>query len=67
MPRIVAKGDNLNELNANFAQQRLLEPVFLNSVPKCGTHLVRNIMRMHRGSIQVTSDPGTQTTFSMIF
>ncbi len=46
MPRIVVKGDNLNELNANFVQQRLLEPVFLNSVPKCGTHLVRNIMRM---------------------
>jgi len=46
MPRIVAKMDSLNELNANFAQQRLLEPVFLNSVPKCGTHLVRNIMRM---------------------
>ena len=46
MPKIVVKGDNLNELNANFAQQRLLEPVFLNSVPKCGTHLVRNIMRM---------------------
>jgi len=60
MPRILAKGDNLNELNANFAQQRLLEPVFLNSVPKCGTHLVRNIMRMfvpvnqqyHRAFIQ---------------
>jgi len=46
MPRILAKGDNLNELNANFTQQRLLEPVFLNSVPKCGTHLVRNVMRM---------------------
>ena len=46
MPRIVAKGDSLNELNAGFAQQRLSEPVFLNSVPKCGTHLVRNIMRM---------------------
>ncbi len=46
MPRIVAKADSLNELNANFDQQRLLEPVFLNSVPKCGTHLVRNIMRM---------------------
>lgn len=46
MPRIVAKGDNLNELNANFTQRRLHEPVFLNSVPKCGTHLVRNIMRM---------------------
>jgi len=46
MPRIVAKGDNLSELNANFAQQPLLEPVFLNSVPKCGTHLIRNILRM---------------------
>lgn len=46
MPRIVARGDNLNELNANFSQRRLEQPVFLNSVPKCGTHLVRNIMRM---------------------
>jgi len=46
MPRIVAKADKLNELNANFAQQRLQEPVFLNSVPKCGTHLLRNIVRM---------------------
>lgn len=46
MPRIVAKGDNLNALNANFSQQRLQAPLFLNSVPKCGTHLVRNIMRM---------------------
>lgn len=46
MPRIVAKADNLNELNANFAQQPLLAPIFLNSVPKCGTHLVRNVMRM---------------------
>ncbi len=46
MPRIVAKADSLNELNADFSQQRLREPVFLNSVPKCGTHLVRNIMRM---------------------
>lgn len=46
MPRIVAKQDNLNELNANFSQQRLPEPAFLNSVPKCGTHLLRNILRM---------------------
>jgi hypothetical protein len=46
MPRILAKGDNLNELNANFEQQPLMEPVFLNSVPKSGTHLLRNIMRM---------------------
>ncbi len=46
MPVIRAKADNLNELNANFAQTPLTEPVFLNSVPKCGTHLIRNIFRM---------------------
>lgn len=38
--------DNLNERNGEFAQARLQQPVFLNSVPKCGTHLIRNIMRM---------------------
>jgi hypothetical protein len=38
--------DNLNERNTEFEQARLKHPVFLNSVPKCGTHLIRNIMRM---------------------
>lgn len=46
MPRIKARADNLDELNANFDQVRLPVPVFLNSVPKCGTHLMRNIVRM---------------------
>ena len=46
MPRIVTKEDNLNERNREFAQVPLREPVFLNSVPKSGTHLIRNIMRM---------------------
>lgn len=46
MPRIVAKPDNLNQLNSRFEQRPLAEPVFLNSVPKSGTHLIRNIMRM---------------------
>ncbi len=46
MPTIVAKPDNLNELNRNYAQSPLTRPVFLNSVPKCGTHLMRNIIRM---------------------
>ncbi len=46
MPRIVVKEDNLNELNAGFTQAPLHEPVFLNSVPKCGTHLIKNIIRM---------------------
>ena len=46
MPRVRAQGDNLNELNAGFEQVPLSRPVFLNSVPKCGTHLMRNIVRM---------------------
>jgi len=46
MPRVQARGDNLNELNRNYVQVPLTEPVFLNSVPKCGTHLMRNIVRM---------------------
>lgn len=46
MPNIIAKPDNLNELNKSFTQIPLEKPVFLNSVPKCGTHLVRNIFRM---------------------
>ncbi|MCB1581781.1 MAG: hypothetical protein KDI92_01875 [Xanthomonadales bacterium] len=46
MPRIIAKPDNLNELNKKHVQQPLKNPVFLNSVPKCGTHLIRNIFRM---------------------
>jgi hypothetical protein len=46
MPRVLAKADNLNERNTEFEQRRLTAPVFLNSVPKSGTHLMRNIMRM---------------------
>lgn len=61
MPRIVAKGDNLNERNREFEQSHLKSPVFLNSVPKCGTHLFRNIVRMfvpveqqyHKAFIQI--------------
>lgn len=46
MPRITMRMDNLNERNTEFAQTPLKQPVFLNSVPKCGTHLIRNIIRM---------------------
>jgi len=46
VPRITMRADNLNERNAEFAQAPLGAPVFLNSVPKCGTHLIRNVMRM---------------------
>lgn len=72
MPRIVLKGDNLNELNANFIQHPLVEPVFLNSVPKCGTHLIRNILRMfvpldqqyHKAFIQYPELRQHQAAFS---
>jgi len=61
MPIITAKADNLNEISAGFSQQPLPQPVFLNSVPKCGTHLLRNIFRMfvpvaqqyHKAFIQI--------------
>jgi hypothetical protein len=46
MPSVTLKRDNLNSLNANYEKIKLTEPVFLNSVPKCGTHLIRNICRM---------------------
>ena len=40
------KPDTLDEENARFAQVRLPQPLFLNSVPKSGSHLLRNVMRM---------------------
>ena len=46
MTRIRLKPDTLDEENAKFAQVRLPQPLFLNSVPKSGSHLLRNIMRM---------------------
>lgn len=46
MPRISLKPDNLNLRNAEFPQTPLKQPVFLNSIPKSGSHLLRNIMRM---------------------
>ncbi len=46
MPRIQMKPDTLNDENRKFEQKPLEQPLFLNSVPKCGTHLLRNIIRM---------------------
>ncbi len=46
MPRIVMRPDNLNQRNGEFVQDRLKKPLFLNSAPKSGTHLLRNILRM---------------------
>lgn len=46
MPVVRLAPDTLNEESAKFQQVRLGQPVFLNSVPKSGTHLLRNIVRM---------------------
>ncbi len=43
---IRGKPDNLDEVGLRFERAPLAEPLFLNSVPKSGTHLIRNIMRM---------------------
>lgn len=43
---VILKRDTLDEENQKFSHQPLRQPLFLNSVPKCGSHLMRNIMRM---------------------
>ena len=40
------KPDTLDEENRKFEQRPLQQSLFLNSVPKCGSHLLRNIIRM---------------------
>jgi hypothetical protein len=44
--KINLKPDTLDEENRKFAQAELRHPLFLNSVPKAGSHLLRNIIRM---------------------
>ncbi|PKP87041.1 MAG: hypothetical protein CVT78_07800 [Alphaproteobacteria bacterium HGW-Alphaproteobacteria-17] len=46
MPEVMVKADTLDSENQRFAQTPLRQPVFLNSVPKSGSHLLRNIVRM---------------------
>jgi hypothetical protein len=44
--RIRLRPDTLDDENRRFAQVALSRPLFLNCVPKSGTHLLRNVMRM---------------------
>ena len=46
MPKVIADPDNLDELNSNYQQEELTQHLFLNSVPKSGSHLLKNIVRM---------------------
>lgn len=43
---VASRPDTLKPEVEKFDQTPLKQPVFLNSVPKCGTHLLRNILRM---------------------
>jgi hypothetical protein len=44
--RVNLTPDTLDAENRKFEQRRLEQPVFLNSVPKSGSHLLRNVVRM---------------------
>src|SRR4051812_16574338 len=46
MARIKLKADTLNAEIARFSAAPLRSPLFLNSIPKSGTHLLKNILRM---------------------
>lgn len=46
MPIVRMSSDTLNDENRKFEQAPLRQTLFLNSVPKCGSHLLRNIIRM---------------------
>lgn len=46
MPTVRVQADTLDDENRRFTQAPLRQPVFLNSVPKSGSHLLRNIVRM---------------------
>lgn len=46
MPEVTVAPDTLNEESAKFSQTSLSRSVLLNSLPKSGSHLLRNILRM---------------------
>jgi hypothetical protein len=46
MQTIHLRPDDLDERNRDFKQAPLPQSLFLNSVPKSGSHLLRNIIRM---------------------
>jgi len=46
MAHIKVRPDTLDAETVRFAPQALRQPLFLNSIPKSGSHLLRNILRM---------------------
>ena len=46
MQHIHLRPDDVDEQTRRFEQRPLAQSLFLNSVPKSGSHLLRNIVRM---------------------
>lgn len=46
MPQIFVRKDDLDAAGERFERRPLAQPVFLNSVQKSGSHLLRNVLRM---------------------
>ena len=46
MPNVKLKADTLDQETARFAPDPIREPLFVNSIPKSGSHLLMNIIRM---------------------
>jgi len=46
MARIKLKADTLDQDTARFAPAPIPDPLFVNSIPKSGSHLLKNIIRM---------------------
>lgn len=46
MPEVAVAPDTIDTENAKFSQVSLSRSVFVNSLPKSGSHLLRNILRM---------------------
>jgi hypothetical protein len=46
MPTIKLKADTLDQDTTRFAPDPIKQPLFVNSIPKSGSHLLKNIIRM---------------------
>lgn len=46
MPTLTLMPDTLDAATERFDPSPITQPIFVNSVPKCGTHLLRNVLRM---------------------
>lgn len=53
MPEVAVAPDTLDQESLKFSQTKLTKPIFINSIPKSGSHLLRNVLRMFVPAEQV--------------